>query len=213
MVIALTPVFQFPLLKMQEIHKCLCRNEVQQWICGRKTVFPSQMTQKSCCCCATHPSVSWPNGSIRLQRWGYASITHMRLSPRVCPGSHTDVCFPVSCSLCEPVCAEDQRRQHRTSLCNRDLHRTQGKASSSILPISRHGPISKPWVHSCTAYMHVQHKPSVATVVFKNDYCGERQFTGSFGTGRNVGLKNQSNMKEAVLHSQLCRSQPWYQQI
>ena len=216
MVVALTPVFQFPLLKMQEIHKCLCRNEVQQCVCGRKPVFPSQATRRCFCCYAIHASVSWPNRNTRLQRRCCASIMRMRPSPRVCPGSHTDVSFPVSCSHCEPVYAEDQRRQHITGLCNRDLHRELEKACSSVLPISRDGPIGKSWVHSCSACMHAQYKTSVATVVFKDD-CrgnwGEGQFIGPFGTGRNVDLEKQCSMKEAVLYSQLCRPQPWYQQI
>lgn len=84
------------------------RNEVPQCVCGRKLVFPSQMTQRGCCCCATHPSVSWPNRNIRLWRCSYASITEIKLSPSVCPGSHVDVCFPASCSLCEPACAKEQ---------------------------------------------------------------------------------------------------------
>lgn len=149
---ALAPVFQFTLLIMQEIHKGLSRNE-QQCACGRKPVFPSQMTQRGCCCCDTH-EVSWPNRNIRLQRCGYASITHLRSSLWVCSGFYTDICFPASCCLCEPVFAEDQGRQHRTCLCHRE-HKGRLAQTSSLF-LGTHilaNPDFTLTVHECTYHI------------------------------------------------------------
>lgn len=110
MVIALTPVFQLPLLKMQENHKCIemrCHNA----FVAENLSFPVKWHKEDVVAVPHIPvwaSVSWPNRNIRLRRCSYASITEIKLSPSVCPGSHVDVCFPASCSLCEPACAKEQ---------------------------------------------------------------------------------------------------------
>lgn len=168
------------------------------------------MTQRDCCCCAIHPNVSWPNRNTSLQRCGCASKSHIRLSSHVSLGFHTDVCFYASGSLCEPVFAKIRGRQQSTSLWNRDPHRAQGNACWSILPVSRHKPHCIFIVHACMYGIKPLLQP-----LFLEMITLEAEEKGGLLDHLELQeievLKNLNNMKEVVLHSQLCRPQPWYQ--